>query len=59
MTEETVAAQPVREPTTVKIEEASIMQLKVAAFDIDIQIKQLQHQYQTVLVELDKRSKLG
>ena len=37
------------------IKEATVEQLKVTAFDIDNNIKQLQNNYQQIIIELNKR----
>jgi hypothetical protein len=59
---ETKTETPVIEETesqneTISLQDASVEQLKAAAFDIDQNIKVLQNQYQTIISELQNRVK--
>ena len=45
------------ENQTITLNEASVEQIKAAAFDVEQNIKALQSQYQTLIAELQRRSK--
>jgi len=57
MNKEVQLEEVVKEEKEISLKNATVDQLKVAAFDIDQQIKGLQNNLQTIFTELNLRNK--